>query len=130
MLTILPIRYVADVAATTAFYEGLGLRHDRAASFAPVYQHLQVGAGALGIHDAGASKGRPIGTVELNFMTDEPLDEVAARLAEAGYAFTLHDEDFGRSLRVVDPDGIMVQIQRIDPDVSRRSAGELAGAAD
>lgn len=125
MLTVLPIRYVADVEATRAFYAGLGLSF-RPDLSVPVWAHLEAGAGALGIHDASVSKGRPPGTTELNLATDEPLEDVAARLNAAGYALTLHDEDFGRSLRVTDPDGIVVQIQQLIIETILDSAEAVA----
>ncbi|KPL30916.1 glyoxalase [Streptomyces anulatus] len=121
MLTVLPIRYVADVAASRRFYTGLGLalRPDLSVD---VWVHLSAGAGAVGIHDAAVSQGRPPGTTELGFTTDEPLEAVADRLNDAGYAYDLVDENFGRSIRVTDPDGVIVQIQEIDQDTVRRSA--------
>lgn len=76
----------------------------------------------MGIHDAAVSQGRPPGTTELGFTTDEPLEAVADRLHDAGYAYDLVDENFGRSIRVTDPDGVIVQIQEIDQDTVRRSA--------
>jgi hypothetical protein len=70
MITALPIRYVADVPASRRFYAGLGLCFDPEASV-PVWAHLTADAGAVGIHDAAASKGKPAGTVELGFSTEE-----------------------------------------------------------
>lgn len=114
MLTVLPIRYVADVQASTRFYAGLGLSLDQEASFA-VWSQLDGDGGAVGIHDAAASQGRRPGTVELALVTDEPVDAVAARLRDDGYDCEVCEENFGRSVRVVDPDGVTVQIQNIDP---------------
>ncbi|MFI7062629.1 VOC family protein [Kribbella sp. NPDC050124] len=124
MLTVLPIRYVADVEASRTFYEGLGLTY-RADVSVPVWAHLDAPAGAVGIHDFTVSKGKPIGTVELGFATDERLEDVSARLTDRGYEHTLFDEDFGRSIRVTDPDGVVIQIQEIDPDTMRRSQSQL-----
>ncbi|MGW6730147.1 VOC family protein [Nocardia sp. NPDC055029] len=124
VLTVLPIRYVADVAASRRFYEGLGLTYRADVSVA-VWAHLDAPAGAVGVHDAAVSKGRPPGTVELGFSTDERLEEVSARLAADGYEHTLVDEDFGRSIRVTDPDGVVLQIQEIDPETMRRSQSRL-----
>ncbi|MFI1224178.1 MULTISPECIES: VOC family protein [unclassified Streptomyces] len=121
MLTVLPIRYVADVAASRRFYEGLGLAF-RPDLSVDVWAQLAAGAGEVGIHDAAVSQGRPPGTTELGFATDEPLEAVADRLAAAGYAYDLVDENFGRSIRVTDPDGVTVQIQEIDRATVRRSA--------
>ncbi|NUS73147.1 MAG: VOC family protein [Corynebacteriales bacterium] len=124
MLTVVPIRYVADVEASRRFYEGLGLEY-RAEASVPVWAHLEASAGAVGVHDASVSKGRAPGTVELAFSTDERLEDVSVRLAARGYEHTLFDEDFGRSIRVTDPDGIVVQIQELDPEVMRHSQSQL-----
>ncbi|MFD3644039.1 VOC family protein [Streptomyces griseus] len=124
MLTVLPIRYVADIEASRSFFTGLGLIF-RSEESVPVWAHLAAGAGAVGLHDASVSKGRPAGTVELGFSTDEKLEDVAARLTAAGYAHELVEEDFGRSIRVTDPDGVVVQIQEIDTDTMRRAQSLL-----
>lgn len=120
MLTVLPIRYVSDVQATRRFYAGLGLRTDADADLA-VWVQLSADAGALGIHDAAHSQGRPPGAVELGFATDEKLEDLASRLTRAGYEPHLFDENFGRSLRLTDPDGVVIQIQEIDLETARRS---------
>lgn len=124
MLTALPIRYVADVEASRRFYAGLGL-HPGEDNGLSVWSQLNADAGAVGIHDAAVSKGRPPGTVELGFATDESLETVAARLRAAGYAPELVEEDFGRSLRLTDPDGVTIQIQELDTEVMRRSEAAL-----
>lgn len=124
MLTVMTIRYVADVEAARTFYAGLGLTFQPERSV-PVWAELTADAGTVGVHDAAVSKGRPPGTTELNLATDEPLEDVAARLANLGYPHEIHTEDFGRSLRVVDPDGVVVQIQQIDIDTVRSSAAAL-----
>ncbi|MGW1990868.1 VOC family protein [Embleya sp. NPDC001921] len=120
---------MTDVDASRRFYAGLGLAF-RPELSVDVWAQLSAEAGALGIHDAAVSKGRAPGTVELGFATDERLEDVARRLADAGYAFELFDEDFGRSIRVVDPDGVTIQIQEIDPDTVRRSAAALQNERD
>ncbi|MEW2066490.1 VOC family protein [Streptomyces sp. NPDC007346] len=124
MLTVLPIRYVADIEASRTFYTGLGLVFRPEESVA-VWARLDAGAGAVGLHDAAVSKGRPAGTVELGFSTDEKLEDVADRLTAAGYAYELVEEDFGRSLRVTDPDGVVVQIQEIDVETVRHAQSLL-----
>ncbi|MEV6387412.1 VOC family protein [Nocardia xishanensis] len=125
MLTVLPIRYVSDVQACREFYAGLGLEFDADASVG-VWAQLSAGAGAVGLHDFSVSKGRPAGSVELGFATDEKLEVIASRLREQGYVYEIFGEDFGRSLRVVDPDGVTIQIQEIDMDVARASESALA----
>ncbi|WP_454194673.1 VOC family protein [Nocardia sp. Marseille-Q1738] len=128
MLTVLPIRYVSDVEACRKFYAGLGLAFDANASL-DVWAQLSADAGAVGLHDFRVSKGRPAGSVELGFATDEKLEVVGSRLREQGYDYEIFDEDFGRSLRVVDPDGVTLQIQEIDMDVARASASALSADA-
>ncbi|MGQ4619143.1 VOC family protein [Nocardia sp. R7R-8] len=129
MLTVLPIRYVADVEACRKFYAGLGLALDPTASL-DIWAQLSGDAGAVGLHDFRVSKGRPAGFVELGFATDEKLEAVASRLREHGYDYEIHDEDFGRSLRVVDPDGVTLQIQEIDMEVARVSESALTETPD
>lgn len=125
MLTVLPIRYVSDVQSCRRFYAGLGLAFDADASV-NVWAQLSADAGAVGLHDFRVSKGRPAGSVELGFATDEKLEVVANRLREQGYEYEIFDEDFGRSLRVVDPDGVTIQIQEIDMEVAKASESALA----
>jgi catechol 2,3-dioxygenase-like lactoylglutathione lyase family enzyme len=104
-MRVLPIRYCADVAASTRFYRALGL--DLGAATRPgSWVELPGAAGVLALHQAGD---RP-GACELAFEADEPLEAVVARLAAAGYpAGPILDESFGRSVRVRDPDGVPVQ---------------------
>ncbi|WP_406291921.1 VOC family protein [Embleya sp. NBC_00896] len=120
---------MADVDASRRFHTGLGLAL-RPEPSVDVWAQLSADAGALGIHDAAVSKGRPPGTVELGFATEERLEDVARRLADAGYELKLFDEDFGRSIRVVDPDGVNVRIQEIDQDTVRRTAAALSTERD
>ena len=55
---------------------------------------------------------------ELAFEADEPLDDIAERLQQAGFApEPIVDENFGRSMRVRDPDGVWVQINSNDRDL-------------
>lgn len=51
-------------------------------------------------------------------MADEPLEEVSRRLTAAGYEHQpIADEAFGRFLQVVDPEGVVVQVQEHDPSL-------------
>lgn len=126
MLTVLPIRYVSDVRACREFYARLGLVFEPNASV-DVWAQLSADSGALGLHDFAVSKGRAAGSTELAFATDEKLEVVADRLRDRGYDFEIADEDFGRSLRLVDPDGVTIQIQEIDMAIARASQAALPG---
>jgi hypothetical protein len=56
------------------------------------------------------------GETSLSCESDEPLEDVQARLRAAGYESDLIDESFGRSLRVIDPDGAAFQINEAMSD--------------
>ena len=113
-MKLMPIRYCADVAASTRFYEALGLTAG-SRSRSGGWGELTATTGMLGLHVAGASDA---GTCELSFESDEPLESVAARLAAAGFPVeALVDESFGRSLRVQDPDGAWVQVNEHDREL-------------
>lgn len=110
-MRVVPIRYCADMAAATRFYRALGLELGdvtRPGSWV----ELPAATGMLALHRAdGAEAGR----CELAFEADEPLEAVADRLRAAGYApEPIVDESFGRSLRVLDPDGTWVQVNEND----------------
>jgi catechol 2,3-dioxygenase-like lactoylglutathione lyase family enzyme len=109
-MRVLPIRYCADVAASTRFYRALGLELG-AATRPGGWVELPAAAGLLALHKAAEGAGG----CELAFEADEPLEAVVARLAAAGYpAEPILDESFGRSVRVRDPDGVYVQVNEND----------------
>ena len=132
----LPIRYVVDLPAVQRFYEALGLRvgfTGRAPRHGGGSRWVElVGASgaALALHvddeAGGAAAGRahavvPGGglAVELAFEADEPLEEVVARLRAAGFepATAIVDESYGRSFRIVDPEGLSLQINEHDREL-------------
>jgi catechol 2,3-dioxygenase-like lactoylglutathione lyase family enzyme len=109
-MRVLPIRYCADVEASIRFYRTLGLELG-SATRPGSWVELPAAAGILALHKSAEHPG----VCELAFEADEPLETVAARLAEAGYpADAIVDESFGRSLRVRDPDGVYVQVNEND----------------
>jgi hypothetical protein len=51
-------------------------------------------------------------------QTTEPLEALAERLRAAGSEpEAIVDENFGRSLRVIDPDGVLVQVNENDREL-------------
>jgi catechol 2,3-dioxygenase-like lactoylglutathione lyase family enzyme len=113
-MRVVPIRYSADVATATRFYQTLGLEVG-ARSRPGTWVELPAASGMLAIHRAEADDA---GRCELAFETDEPLAEVAGRLRRAGFQpGPVIDENFGRSLRVCDPDGVWVQINQHDREL-------------
>ena len=113
-MRVMPIRYSTDVDAAVRFYRALGL--DAGPTSRPgVWVEMPAAAGLLAIHKAGADEA---GACELAFEADEPLTDVVARLRDAGFApRAIVDENFGRSVRVLDPDGAWVQINSYDRDL-------------
>jgi catechol 2,3-dioxygenase-like lactoylglutathione lyase family enzyme len=117
-MKIMPIRYVADVAAATRFYTALGLVQGDSARSGN-WTELNGSGGMLGLHAAStASEQDTPGRVELSFETQEPLEALAERLTAAGFEpEAIVDENFGRSLLVVDPDGVLVQVNEHDREL-------------
>jgi catechol 2,3-dioxygenase-like lactoylglutathione lyase family enzyme len=117
-MKVMPISYVADVAESERFYAALGLDVDRRGR-TPGWTEMAAGGGLVGLHSAqGGDPPRSAGTVELALVTDEPLEAVASRLDAAGYEHEpIADEAFGRFLQVVDPDGLVLQVQEHDPSL-------------
>jgi catechol 2,3-dioxygenase-like lactoylglutathione lyase family enzyme len=117
-MKVMPMRFVADVEQSERFYAALGLSVDRRGR-TPGWTEMAAGGGLVGLHSAeGGDPPRPAGTVELVLVADEPLEEVAGRLAAAGYDHEpIADEAFGRFLQVVDPDGLVLQVQEHDPSL-------------
>ncbi|UOZ11888.1 VOC family protein [Amycolatopsis sp. WQ 127309] len=113
-MRVLPIRYSADVEALTRFYRALGLESGPA-SRPGGWIELPADGGTLALHRAAAEDA---GRCELAFEADEPLEDVADRLRAAGFEpGPVTDEGFGFSLRVRDPDGVWVQINRYDREL-------------
>jgi hypothetical protein len=59
------------------------------------------------------------GTVELNFEATEPLELLEARLRANGATITrpTSDEGFGRQLQLASPDGLLIKIDELDPEL-------------
>jgi catechol 2,3-dioxygenase-like lactoylglutathione lyase family enzyme len=115
-MKVMPIRYVADIDTSQRFYAVLGLEPDLA-SRSGNWSELVAGGGILALHSqrqAAADESM----LELCFVTEEPLEVVAARLEAAGIDHSgIVDENFGRLLRVTDPDGMVIQVNEHDPEL-------------
>jgi hypothetical protein len=116
-MKVMPIRYVADMEASSRFYAALGLSPGDT-SRSGNWAELTGSGGLLALHTARSSQPDKPGDVQLSFETDEPLERLAERLAAAGFeAEAIVDESFGRSLHVVDPDGMLVQVNEHDREL-------------
>jgi catechol 2,3-dioxygenase-like lactoylglutathione lyase family enzyme len=116
-MKVMPIRYVADVATATRFYMALGLVPGDS-SRSGNWTELNGSGGMLALHTARTAEQDIPGRVELAFETQEPLEALAERLKAAGFEpEAIVDENFGRSLHVVDPDGVLVQVNEHDREL-------------
>jgi hypothetical protein len=110
-MRVMPIRYVKDMAAYERFCLALGLsvrNRQRNGN----WTELAGDGGVVALH--GWEGDAPL--AELSFQTDEPLEDVARRLGEAGFpAEGIIDEAYGRSFVVRDPEGVRVQVNRYEP---------------
>jgi catechol 2,3-dioxygenase-like lactoylglutathione lyase family enzyme len=114
-----PIHFVPDVAEAIRFYEALGLVVDERARSGH-WVEMSASAGELGLHDAAvADDGAGRTGMQLNLVSDEPLEEVERRLRDAGFPpeGTIVDQAWGRSLYVHAPDGMVVQIDEQDREL-------------
>jgi catechol 2,3-dioxygenase-like lactoylglutathione lyase family enzyme len=111
---------VADIDETVAFYERLGMR---AETFDGGRLALRFGRQKINLHQAGSEFQphalRPVpGAADLCFLVEDPLDDVASVLADAGVAIELgpveREGAVGamESLYVRDPDGNLVELSR------------------
>jgi predicted lactoylglutathione lyase len=116
-MKVMPIRYVTDVAVSARFYAALGLVQGDS-SRSGNWTELNGSGGMLALHTARTSQQDSPQRVELAFETREELEELAGRLTAAGFEpEAIVDENFGRSLHVIDPDGVLVQVNEHDREL-------------
>jgi catechol-2,3-dioxygenase len=117
-MKVMPIRYVADINASQRFYAVLGLDPDLA-SRSGNWSELVAGGGILALHSQRQAASTPDESMlELCFVTEEPLEALVARLEAEGIDHSgIVDENFGRLLRVTDPDGMVIQVNEHDPEL-------------
>ena len=107
-MKLLVINYAGDVEANIRFYEALGLRLDQEIDM--VWTETKASGGVMAIHSK-ESANYPKSGFEVCMISESPLEEVQDRLKAAGFdGGKICEEDFGRSLRVIDPDGNELQI--------------------
>ena len=113
-----PMVHVADMGAAVSFYEALGavvLHGSRDGDWVL----LRIGEAQIGLlaHPPNPEQGE--GAVELNFKATEPLDQLEERLRGAGVTIAqpTTDEGFGRQLQLAGPDGLLVKIDELEPEL-------------
>jgi hypothetical protein len=118
-MKVRPIQFVDDVEAGIRFFEALGLEVG-ARSRTEDWVELGVAGGELALHDsAKAADGEGRHGWLVGFVAEEPLEEVARRLADAGFPpeGEIVDQEWGRSLLVRGPDGATVQVDEQDREL-------------
>jgi catechol 2,3-dioxygenase-like lactoylglutathione lyase family enzyme len=117
-VTLQPMVHVEDMAASVAFYEALVARvvqGSRDGDFAI----LRLGSSEMSLLAHPPNPEQNEGQVELNFATTEDLAQLEQRLRVAGVTVVApaSDEGFGAQLQVSTPDGLLVKINRLEPDL-------------
>jgi catechol 2,3-dioxygenase-like lactoylglutathione lyase family enzyme len=118
-MRVRPIHFVSDLSSALRFYEALGLE-TQARSRPGNWIELSAAGGEMGLHDGpSAADGAGREGVVLGFVADEPLDAIERRLRAAGFPpeGEVLDREWGRSLLVRGPDGMIVQVDEQDRDL-------------
>ncbi|MCI0678139.1 MAG: hypothetical protein L0Z63_03740 [Actinobacteria bacterium] len=108
MIRLQTIVYTTHMEASEAWYSvvlGSGPAHS-----SPVWTSFDVGDCVLALHGVDES---PLGSGgELSLVSDEPLEDLIARLERSGVAVRrgIRQENFGRSLVLEDPNGLLIQV--------------------
>ena len=113
-MKLMPIVYVTEMQRSVNFYRALT---DSLVSQSAYWSEFLVGDSHLALHfvDKLPQESR----LELSFLADGTLEQVAAHLQASGLLLEreITDEAFGRSLRILDPDGLPIQINEHDSDL-------------
>jgi catechol 2,3-dioxygenase-like lactoylglutathione lyase family enzyme len=113
-----PMVHVEDMAAAVAFYEALG-GVVRQGSREGDWVLMGIGGGEISLLAHPPNPEQHEGKVELNFQAAGPLGELERALRRAGVAIVrpVSDEGFGRQLQVASPDGLLIKINELDPEL-------------
>lgn len=112
-----PLVHVSDMNASIAFYEALGatvIMRSRDNDFAQV----QLGESRFSLLAHPPNPEQSEDRVELNFTADRPLHEIERDLRAAGVSIVrpASDEAFGEQLQIESPDGLLLKINRLEPE--------------
>jgi len=106
------------MAEAVDFYSALGCRvvnGSRDGDFAL----LELNGGKLSLLAHPPNPAQDEGRVELNFVSSGPLNELEEQLRSDGVLIVTptSDEGFGRQLQVASPDGLLIKINELDPEL-------------
>ncbi|MBA2393794.1 MAG: hypothetical protein H0V70_13740 [Ktedonobacteraceae bacterium] len=119
-ISLQPMLHVDDMGKALDFYSKLGatvLNGSRDGDWAL----LRFGTAELGLLAHPANPEQNEGKVELNFEYPASLEELEEKLSNAGVTIirSAGDEGFGYQLQLEGPDGMLVKINQIDPELYR-----------
>lgn len=97
-----PIWFQEDLTEPRAILEALGFRGGIVADRGGWIEMLG-GGGSVGLHAVDADAPEP--KIGLSFEARGDLDALVSRLQDVGFAASIVDEAFTRTVRVADPDG-------------------------
>ena len=117
-IRVQPLLHVDDMERALDFYGKLGatvLNGSRDGDWAL----LSFGGNELGLLAHPANPEQNEGKVELNFEYNASLEELEKRLRAEGVkiARPTGDEGFGYQLQLEDPDGMLIKINQLNPDL-------------
>jgi predicted lactoylglutathione lyase len=117
-VTLQPMLHVEDMGKALDFYSKLGatvLNGSRDGDWAL----LRFADAELGLLAHPANPEQNEGKVELNFNYAASLEDLEKKLRAEGVTIArpTGDEGFGYQLQLEDPDGMLVKINQIDPDL-------------
>ena len=117
-LTLQPMVHVAQMAPAVAFYEALGASVEHGSRDGD-FVMLVMGGRRLSLLAHPPNPEQNEGQVELNFETAADLTRVERDLAAQGVdiAQPVTDEGFGRQLQVRSPDGLLIKINQLEPEL-------------
>ncbi|MGH3853154.1 MAG: VOC family protein [Pseudonocardiaceae bacterium] len=113
-LRLRPILFVRNMRSSLGFWRAFGLRLV-ARSRNGRWAELDGAHGGLALHLADDETEQ---RVEVVFDSPGPLEPLAQRLHAAGFTVEdILDEGFGRSMRVHEPNGLVVQVNELDQEL-------------
>ncbi len=116
-MKMMPIVYVTNMEKSVAFYEALGLKaktQDRSG----MWFELSLGDAILALHYAETLPEQTGQRLQLTFVSPAPLEDLVSSLNRHNVKLdAIVDEAFGRSFKVYDPDGLMIQINEHEEEL-------------
>jgi catechol 2,3-dioxygenase-like lactoylglutathione lyase family enzyme len=113
-----PMVHVASMPEAVDFYAALGARVLNGSRDGD-FTLLELSGSELSLLAHPPNPAQDEGQVELNFVSSGPLTELEEQLRSAGVQIVspTSDEGFGRQLQVASPDGLLVKINELDPEL-------------